>query len=399
MSQNIEQIYIANPITSNAGTDLMYFGQSPYGAGDDAAMLYSNFSAQFIPTGGAVLLNPAGDQTILNNHNLIMATGSMVAPTMLPGNLSLSGNTLSSTNSNGSIDIIPNGTGPLLFGSSTAVYSTSSIQNISTSGQALYYASSFNNTANANAYIGTKSRGTTVGSFTAVQSGDKLINLVGFGSDGTSFIQAGFFQVEVDASVSTGVVPGRLTLYTTNAAGVSTLGMALDHNQILTLANALLPASGGLGTSTAPTAGQIPIGTSGGVYTPAAISSGAGILVANSSGAITISATGGGIGWTAAPSTPVTAVINTGYYVTDASQVTFSLPTTAAAGSVVKIVGNGAGGWILQPGAGQTIKVLSASASTSITSAEQYDCIEVLCTVANTTWVTMSMVTTGFTIA
>jgi hypothetical protein len=47
MSKNIFQIFTANPITSNAGTDLMYFGQSPYGVTNDAAMTYANFSAQF----------------------------------------------------------------------------------------------------------------------------------------------------------------------------------------------------------------------------------------------------------------------------------------------------------------------------------------------------------------
>lgn len=47
MSKNIDQVYIANPITSNTSTDLMYFGQSPYGAGNDAAMTYANFAAQF----------------------------------------------------------------------------------------------------------------------------------------------------------------------------------------------------------------------------------------------------------------------------------------------------------------------------------------------------------------
>ncbi len=46
MSKNIKQIYDANPITSNASTDLMYFGQSPYTTGDDAAMLYSDFVSQ-----------------------------------------------------------------------------------------------------------------------------------------------------------------------------------------------------------------------------------------------------------------------------------------------------------------------------------------------------------------
>lgn len=52
MSKNINQVYTDNPITTNAGTDLMYFGQSPYGAGDDAAMLFSDFEAQF-SSGGA----------------------------------------------------------------------------------------------------------------------------------------------------------------------------------------------------------------------------------------------------------------------------------------------------------------------------------------------------------
>lgn len=47
MSRNIHQIYIDNPITTNVSTDLMYFGQSPYGIGNDAAMTYANFSTQF----------------------------------------------------------------------------------------------------------------------------------------------------------------------------------------------------------------------------------------------------------------------------------------------------------------------------------------------------------------
>jgi hypothetical protein len=103
------------------------------------------------------------------------------------------------------------------------------------------------------------------------------------------------------------------------------------------------------------------------------------------------------ITWVAASSTPITAAVNTGYYITDASQVTITLPAVAAAGSIVAIAGNGAGGWILQPGSGQTIKVINVSAGTSITSAEQYDCIEVICVVANTTWVARNFVTTGFT--
>lgn len=47
MSENINQVFIANPITSNLATDLMYFGRSPYAPGDDTAMTYANFAAQF----------------------------------------------------------------------------------------------------------------------------------------------------------------------------------------------------------------------------------------------------------------------------------------------------------------------------------------------------------------
>src|ERR1019366_5590785 len=68
---------------------------------------------------GAVLLNPTGDQTILNAHNLIMATGNMTAPIMLPGNLSLAVNSLTSTNTNGNINIVPNGTGVININGTT----------------------------------------------------------------------------------------------------------------------------------------------------------------------------------------------------------------------------------------------------------------------------------------
>lgn len=47
MSKNIAQVYADNPIVTNQSDDLMYFGRSPYGIGDDAAMQFSDFSAQF----------------------------------------------------------------------------------------------------------------------------------------------------------------------------------------------------------------------------------------------------------------------------------------------------------------------------------------------------------------
>ena len=109
---------------------------------------------------------------------------------------------------------------------------------------------------------------------------------------------------------------------------------------------------------------------------------------------------GGGLAWVSASSTPITATVNTGYVITDASQVTITLPATAAIGSVVRIAGSGGSGWILAPNSGQTIFINGSSAGTSITSGGATDCIEVVCTFANTNWVAASYVTkVGFTLA
>ena len=73
MSKNIDQVFIANPITSNAGTDLMYFGQSPYGAGNDAAMTFTNFSNQFVLS--TAVVNGAHGGTGVNNGTSTMTIG------------------------------------------------------------------------------------------------------------------------------------------------------------------------------------------------------------------------------------------------------------------------------------------------------------------------------------
>jgi hypothetical protein len=98
----------------------------------------------------------------------------------------------------------------------------------------------------------------------------------------------------------------------------------------------------------------------------------------------------------AAASTPITAAINTMYYITDPSTVTITLPVTAPAGSVISIVGYGAGGWILAPGAGQSIGFPTGSATASVASSSAADSIEVVCVVANTTWTVRTSSTTEF---
>lgn len=83
-------------------------------------------------------------------------------------------------------------------------------------------------------------------------------------------------------------------------------------------------------------------------------------------------------------------------HIADAASATvvFTLPTTAAVGTTVKIVGNGPGGWSVAQNAGQNIKLNSQTTTTgtggSLSSTNRYNTVELYCTVANTTFVAVT---------
>lgn len=109
----------------------------------------------------------------------------------------------------------------------------------------------------------------------------------------------------------------------------------------------------------------------------------------------------GTLPWAAVAGTTQAAAANTGYIIENASQTTVTLPATAAVGDIVAVAGLGTAGWILAANTGQTIQV-GATATTSagsVTSANRYDQIEVVCLVANTTWGTRFVLSSGVTVA
>jgi len=87
--------------------------------------------------------------------------------------------------------------------------------------------------------------------------------------------------------------------------------------------------------------------------------------------------------------------INSGYIANNAGLVTLTLPTTAALGSVIEVVGKGAGGWKIAQGASQVIHFGNIDTTTGATgyvaSTLTYDAIRIVCTVANTTWTVLSV--------
>jgi hypothetical protein len=114
---------------------------------------------------------------------------------------------------------------------------------------------------------------------------------------------------------------------------------------------------------------------------------GSSMTITGSGANITFNATGGGLAWNNVSGTSQTISVNNGYTNANGSLTTFTLPSTAAYGSVMSIVGVGSGGWTLVENSGQTIYFGNKAATTtsgSLSSAHRRDCITLLCVVADT---------------
>jgi hypothetical protein len=98
--------------------------------------------------------------------------------------------------------------------------------------------------------------------------------------------------------------------------------------------------------------------------------------------------------WTDVTGTTQQAAVNNGYIANNAALVTITLPATAAVGKIIAIVGKGAGGWKIAQNASQLINfgsvVTTTGATGYLSSTNAYDSIELVCVVANTTFVVRS---------
>jgi len=110
----------------------------------------------------------------------------------------------------------------------------------------------------------------------------------------------------------------------TNGSGLSLTG------NVFSLTAPVTPALGGTGVVTPPSAGQVLIGTSGNVYTPATLTQGTAIGITSITGSITINNTG------------VTAIAGTTNQITlsaSTGSVTASLPTAVTIGTSLTVSG------------------------------------------------------------
>jgi len=208
----------------------------------------------------------------------------------------------------------------------------------------------------------------TAGSGISITNGNNSITIAST-STGSGTVNAG--------------TANQLAYYQTTGTAVS--GLATANSATLVTSSTGVPS-----WTSSMTNGQILIGSTGATPVVGTITGTSGISVAVGAGTITLSGTGSGIGWNEITGASQTMAPDQGYVTNNAGLVTLTLPNVAAFGTVINIVGKGAGGWRIAQGAGQQIHVGSTASTVGaggyVESTNQYDSIELLCTTANTTW-------------
>jgi len=166
----------------------------------------------------------------------------------------------------------------------------------------------------------------------------------------------------------------------------TTLASLATANSAMLVTNSTgVPAFSGTMTN-----GQLIIGSTGATPTAATLTAGTGVTIVNGAASITINAVGGGFATVDQTGASVTMVASTQYIADNAGLVTLTLPAVAALGDTFRIIGKGAGGWLMAQAVGQTCHVgnqaTTAGVGGSVASTNQWDVITIICVTANTTF-------------
>ena len=204
-------------------------------------------------------------------------------------------------------------------------------------------------------------------------------------------------NLSVGFSIGGGTTKRTLTV---NGAGDTTL--TSQQSIVLTLPNRASDTVVGYGDYSAK--GVILVGTGAGTFQALTVGTDNFVLTADAaqtSGVKWAAVPGGGGGggvlaWIDSTSGPVSMVAGNGYFSNDpANDLTFTLPATAAKGTILEITNlQAAQNFTIAQASGQSIQVGSVATTVgvggSISSTAIGDSLRMVCTVANTTWQVLS---------
>jgi len=344
----------------------------------------------------------AGSNVVIGSTALSNATGGLIVSNVFIGNAAaLSGNL--NLNSNvgigfGALQNINNANSNVCVGASAGANVSQGIQNVLIGAQAGAYAVGGSTIGNGtdNTFLGTRTNAdsSTCTGAIVIGSTAKAISATGTTSGdfsaGITFGSTAFpVGVRGDGTVITGGVGrGYWRPYINGTAYL----MPLFINGTTTAnASMVTDANGSPILSNAMTDGQLIIGSSSGQPQAANLTAGSGISITNSANGISIAATTTAFSYNNVTGTTQTLANGSGYIANNPTNlITFTLPTTAAVGTFIEIVGAGAGLWTLAQNAGQNILVVGATTTTgvggSLSATEEGDGIKLVCVVADTTW-------------
>ncbi len=420
MSKNLAQVFITNPITSNAASDLMYFSAT---GTIDAAMTYANFAAQFGAPYTAAALTKTDDTNVTLTLGGTPATALLHAASLTlgwTGTLAYSRGGLGAaiTASTGGIFYSGASAAALLAGTATA-----SLPLLSGSSAAPTWGAFALSLGGA---LTTAGALTTVGAFGVTFTFTNTTGVT-FPTSGTLATTAGTVanatniaitddtttnasMLPVWVTTNTGNLPAKVsstkitfnpstaTLTTTIFAGAlsgnaTTATTATNATNVATTATnstnaSFFPtfvASGTSGNQGVDTATGLTFNPSTNTLTTTTFS---GALNGNATTATSATTAGNGFTWNDVAGTSQAAVANNGYIISNAGQTTVTIPATIAEGAVLAIAGKGAAGWILQANTGQVIHLgnQASSSAGTLTSTNQWDSVTIVCVTANTTF-------------
>lgn len=241
-----------------------------------------------------------------------------------------------------------------------------------------------------------RSRG-TYSAPTIVQNGDNVGRIAFISYDGANYQYSAQILSNVTGAPGLNDTPGNLIFQTVpDGSSIPVTGLTISSAQVTTLANALPVGSGGLGITTTPTNGQIPIGN-GTTYTAATLTAGSGVSITNASGSVTIASSGGGTTWKLINANQ-TLVAGESYLVdTSSGAITLALPTTAVVGDYFRVYNLSSANQVtISQGAGQQVRIASLLTTSgvggSLTTTSAGDSLEIVCSVANNNFNVVSLI-------
>lgn len=349
MSENISQIYIANPSTTLGNNDLIYSGKSPYGPTNDSAIKFSNLLSQIqssptsfpqnsvIFAGASGVLSSSANFTWDTANNNFMASNASVITGGAAACAILAGNNNTITTSSGSTtssSVLAGLDNTVVDGQNSAV--VAGISNSAQQNQSVVI-NGQNNTITAD-------NGCAIGRHVTISHANTCII-----SDGAhSLSSTNSFQMMIGAANGFGFYSGVMNLTTSpNNFMNFYMDTGTNHPKLQYKDN-----SGNIATYDflAP------------------------------------------VIWTTVSGTSQAMTPFNGYIPNNAALVTFTLPITSNVGDMLYIQGKGTGGWKVDYTTNQQIIVGNQSSTVttgSIGSTNQYDSITLVCITANDVWASL----------